>query len=86
MPTLLPPGSAGTPYQVQFPNTQENYTFSVTAGALPPGSPAFTLTPTGLLSGTPTVPGTYNFTITMTDTDGNPDPDPFVLPYTIVIS
>jgi hypothetical protein len=34
---------------------------------LPPG---ITLSPTGLLSGTPTTLGTYNFTVKATDTDG----------------
>lgn len=41
------------------------YTWSITAGALPPG---LTLTPaTGLISGTPTTSGIFNFTATVTD-------------------
>jgi predicted extracellular nuclease/methionine-rich copper-binding protein CopC len=36
-------------------------TFSVTAGTLPPG---LTLSAAGVLSGTPTAPGTYTFTVT----------------------
>ena len=36
-------------------------TFSVTAGALPPG---LTLSAAGVLSGTPTTAGTYGFTVT----------------------
>ena len=44
------------------------YAFSVTAGTLPSG---LTLNPaTGALSGTPTVGGTYTFTITVTDANG----------------
>jgi len=43
------------------------YTFAVTAGTLPPG---LTLTPAGLLSGTPTTAGSYNFTVTVTDSLG----------------
>jgi VCBS repeat-containing protein len=35
-------------------------TFSVTAGSLPPG---LTLSPSGLLTGAPTTPGTYNLTV-----------------------
>jgi len=41
------------------------YTWAVTSGALPPG---LTLAPaTGVLSGTPTSAGLYNFTVTVTD-------------------
>ncbi len=40
------------------------YSFAVTAGTLPGG---LTLTPTGLLSGTPTQAGVFNFDITATD-------------------
>ena len=54
------------------------YVFGVTAGALPSG---LTLTPAGLLAGTPTVAGTLTFTIRATDANGC-----FAsLPYTIVI-
>ena len=42
-----------------------SYTFSVTAGALPTG---ISLTGGGLISGTPTTAGTFNFTVTATDT------------------
>ncbi|HEY6797177.1 MAG TPA: putative Ig domain-containing protein [Kineosporiaceae bacterium] len=44
-------------------------TVSVTAGSLPPG---LSLTPTGILSGTPTVAGTYTFTVTATNGTGTP--------------
>ena len=44
-------------------------TWSVSAGTLPPG---FSLnSSTGVISGTPTTPGTYNFTLKVTDS-GNP--------------
>lgn len=43
------------------------YTFAVPPGTLPPG---LTLTSAGLLSGTPTTPGTSIFTITATDANG----------------
>ena len=42
-------------------------TFGVTAGAIPTG---MTLTAAGVLSGTPTVANTFNFTVTATDTVG----------------
>ena len=42
-------------------------TYAVTAGALPAG---ITLTTAGVLSGTPTVTGTFNFTVTATDANG----------------
>lgn len=40
------------------------YTFSVSAGALPAG---ITLSSAGVLSGTPTTSGTFNFTVSVTD-------------------
>jgi hypothetical protein len=40
------------------------YTFEVTDGSLPPG---LTLSPAGELSGTPTTPGTFTFTVKATD-------------------
>ena len=43
------------------------YTYSITAGALPTG---LTLTTGGTLSGTPTLNGSYTFTITVTDSLG----------------
>ena len=42
-------------------------TYAVTAGALPTG---ITLATAGVLSGTPTVTGTFNFTVTATDANG----------------
>jgi hypothetical protein len=43
------------------------YTFAVTSGSLPPG---VTLTASGVLSGTPTASGSFNFTVTATDAGG----------------
>ena len=43
------------------------YTFSQTAGTLPPG---LTLSSSGVLSGTPTPAGSYTFTVSATDTAG----------------
>lgn len=45
------------------------YTFALTGGALPPG---LTLnTSTGVISGTPTAAGTFNYQVTITDSVGN---------------
>ncbi|MCL2659747.1 MAG: Ig-like domain repeat protein, partial [Acidobacteriaceae bacterium] len=58
------------------------YGFAVTVGSSPPG---LTLSPSGVLSGTPTAPGSYTFTVTATDStlpagyDGTQE-------YTIVIA
>lgn len=41
--------------------------FAITAGALPPG---VTISPSGLISGTPLATGTFNFTITANDASG----------------
>ncbi len=64
-PPTLPGGSQGTPYSLQITAVggAAPYTFTET-GALPAG---ITLTAAGLLSGTPTVSGTFPITITATD-------------------
>lgn len=65
----LPGGTTGTAYSQTFTGSGGSgagYTFSVTAGSLPPG---LTLT-SGTLSGTPTTPNAYSFTITATDNAG----------------
>jgi hypothetical protein len=84
----LPPGTVGTVYNssgVQFAATGGTppYTWSVASGSsLPPG---LTLDPTtGLLSGTPTTAGTYNFGITATDS--STPPVPVTVTFTLVVS
>ncbi len=66
----LPGGQAGVSYSQTFTSTGgvTPTTFSVTAGALPPG---LSLDTSGVASGTPTSTGTYNFTVTATDSSGN---------------
>jgi hypothetical protein len=55
--------------------------WTVSSGVLPPG---LSLAPaTGALTGTPTTPGSYSFSITTTDTAGTVSPPQ---PYTIVIA
>jgi len=65
-PPTLPNGQAGVAYNqtLSASGGTAPYTFAVTAGALPAG---MTLSPTGILSGAPTVAGSYNFTVTATD-------------------
>ena len=69
-PATLPIGTTGTSYSQTITATGGigANTFAVTAGTLPTG---LTLSSGGVLSGTPTVAGTYNFTITGTDSNGN---------------
>jgi CSLREA domain-containing protein len=88
--TTFPTGTVGVAYaattitQVGGISTT---TFAATAGALPAG---LLLSSTGTVNGTPTAPGTFNFTATATDVNGcsgsagysitiNPAPSPAVL-------
>jgi hypothetical protein len=61
----VPPGTVNTPYYMQIAAiggaTPYLYTES---GSLPSG---LAVSPVGVLSGTPTVSGTFNFTVTITD-------------------
>jgi len=65
----LPNATGGIPYSQTLAATggAGSYTWSVAAGALPPG---LNLSPQGALSGTPTLSGTYNFVVRATDTSG----------------
>jgi len=65
-PATLPAGTGGIAYSQALSASGGNggYTYSLTAGALPPG---IALSSTGSVSGTPTTDGTYNFTVTATD-------------------
>ncbi len=69
-PSTLPGGTTGVPYSqsVTASGGTTPYNFAVTAGSLPIG---LALTGSGVLSGTPTVAGTYGFTITATDAFGS---------------
>lgn len=69
LPSTLPGGTAGTAYSQTVTASGGNapYSFAVTAGALPVG---LTLSSGGALSGTPTVNGSFNFTVTATDSTG----------------
>jgi len=84
-PTALPAATLGTAYNQTL--TASGGTapraFAVTAGALPTG---LSLSTAGVLSGTPTVAGTYNFSITVTDSSTGTGPFTAVQAYTIVAS
>ncbi|MBX7223559.1 MAG: S8 family serine peptidase [Blastocatellia bacterium] len=69
-PTTLPDGVTGTAYSQTITASGGfggPFTFAVTAGALPT---SLALSSGGVLSGTPTVSGTYNFTVTATGASG----------------
>ncbi len=65
-PASLPDGGVASGYNQTLSASGGNapYTFAITSGTQPTG---LTLSPTGALTGTPTAPGTFNFTVTATD-------------------
>ena len=73
-PGALPNGAVAAAYSqtITASGGVAPYSFAVSAGALPAG---LTLSPGGLLSGTPTAGGTFSFTVTATD--NSPFPGPF---------
>ncbi|MFN8587718.1 MAG: putative Ig domain-containing protein [Candidatus Eisenbacteria bacterium] len=66
LPASLPNAVAGLSYS-QTLTSAPGHTFTVTAGALPPG---LTLSSGGVLSGTATQAGAFAFTVTATDAGG----------------
>lgn len=79
-------GTAGAPLNVPFSadNGTAPYLFEISAGALPNG---VTLSPTGTLSGSPTVSGLFNFSVRVTDsTTGIGAPFSVTSPYTLAVS
>jgi hypothetical protein len=73
-PTVLPPGVVGTPYTPQTITASGGaapYTFAVSIGSLPGGMGLSGATANTVnISGTPTTPGLFVFTITATDSNG----------------
>lgn len=59
------------------------YSYAVTAGALPAG---VTLSPDGMLSGTPTVAGAFAFTVTATDSSTGAGPFTAAYSYTLQVN
>jgi hypothetical protein len=71
--TSLPNGTFGVPYSEPLAATGgvAPYTWSLSSGSLPTG---FTLSTSGVISGTPTNPpfGAFSFTVTVTDSENTP--------------
>jgi hypothetical protein len=70
-PATLPPGEVGVAYAggpVSASGGTAPYTFAVTSGTLPTG--LLLDAASGAISGSPTMAGTFNFTITATDSSG----------------
>ncbi|MBK9372524.1 MAG: IPTL-CTERM sorting domain-containing protein [Holophagales bacterium] len=75
LPATLPNPVVGTLYSQPITasgSTPDTYVYTVTAGALPPGLglDSVLAVKTVNLTGTPTTPGSYSFTITATDANG----------------
>jgi len=68
-PATLPAATSGTAYSQTLiaSGGTGTYTYSITAGALPAG---VALSGAGVISGTPTTSGSFNFTVTAKDGDG----------------
>src|SRR5207248_7777115 len=68
-PSTLPDGSARVAYNqtITASGGTAPFTFALTSGTLPTG---LTLSVSGVLSGTPTVAGSFTFTVTATDANG----------------
>jgi len=72
--TSLPNGTVGVAYSQQIAATGgwQPYTWTLDSGSLPPG---LSLSSGGLISGTPTTQGNYNFTVKVTDSQVVPATD-----------
>ncbi|MES2834634.1 MAG: IPT/TIG domain-containing protein [Pseudomonadota bacterium] len=70
-PATVPAATVGTAYSQTLTASggAAPYSYARTAGALPAG---LTLSAGGVLSGTPTAGGTFNFTVTATDSSNGP--------------
>ncbi|WP_316813794.1 putative Ig domain-containing protein [Pedobacter heparinus] len=85
-PSTLPNTTVATAYSqtITASGGIAPYSFAVTAGALPPG---LTLSTTGVLSGTPSGGGTFNFTLTATGSStGTGAPHTGSRAYSIVVA
>jgi len=84
-PGTVPNGTVAAPYSqtITASGGAAPYGFAVTAGALPAG---LTLSSGGVLSGTPTAGGTFNFTVTATDSSPFPGPFSGSQAYTLTIA
>jgi hypothetical protein len=78
-PGALAAGTAGvayTPVQLAASGGVAPYTFGLQAGALPAG---MSLSPSGIISGTPTVSGVFSFTVAVNDAANCPGAQQFTL-------
>ncbi|QNU15842.1 putative Ig domain-containing protein [Thermomonas sp. XSG] len=84
-PATVPSGTVATAYSqtITASGGVAPYSFAVTAGSVPTG---LTLSAGGVLSGTPTAGGTFNFTITATDSSPFPGPFAGSRAYTLTIA
>ncbi len=84
-PNFPPNFTVGSAYSQTFTASggTATYTYAITAGALPAGT---TLSSGGVLSGTPTAGGTFNFTITATDSSTGTGPYTGSHAYTLLAS
>ena len=82
-PATLPDGTVAAAYSQTLTASGGTgpYSFAITAGAVPAG---LSLSPAGVLSGTPTASGSFNFTVTATDSSGAPGPFAGSQSYTLV--
>ncbi|MFN4095165.1 MAG: putative Ig domain-containing protein [Sphingomonas sp.] len=83
-PVTLPNATFGVAYSqtITADGSIAPYGFAITSGALPPG---LTLTSGGTLSGTPSLSGTWGFTITATDATAAPGPYTGARAYSITV-
>jgi len=74
---LLPAGTVGTAYAVEestvATGTATPVSYSILSGSLPPGLSLSTAGNNWEISGTPTTPGTYSFTLRCSNSVGNTD-------------
>ncbi|WP_428851997.1 putative Ig domain-containing protein [Imbroritus primus] len=84
-PTSLTAGTVGIAYSQTLSTAGGTapYTYSITAGALPAG---MTLSTGGVLSGTPTAGGTFNFTVTALDSSTGSGPYTGSRAYTLTVN
>ncbi|MBU0866150.1 MAG: putative Ig domain-containing protein [Alphaproteobacteria bacterium] len=84
-PVTLPNATFGVAYSqtITADGSIAPYSFAVTSGALPPG---LTLASDGTLSGTPSLSGTWGFTISATDATAAPGPYAGARAYSITVA
>ncbi|WFR78412.1 putative Ig domain-containing protein [Janthinobacterium rivuli] len=85
-PSTVPAATVGTAYSenVTAANGAAPYTYAISAGALPAGLSLNTST--GLLSGTPTAAGTFNFTVRAEDSSTGSGPYAGARAYSLTVA